>query len=596
MASVHLKIIQPKKIPQFLTQAPIRKADTIIEDIQRMSNVPGPTLKKGAMVADVSNSNIRIALYRPLGRLGQKSEDGEAVKQIGPPNQLQYIASVLISQGYDVRIFDQLADSYNPERPLDYPSTKSDERMAKEIIDWQPHVLMATSFTPQFRRGLKIAGAVKEYLGLPIVWGGYHVTDVGQQYRTAMELEPDNEIGARILKKDLVQVFQRNIIDYACVGEGITAVLEIIEVLKGRKDPNTVDDIAFAQNGGLRITRRRERLSIDSYPLIFWPDDYDPMKYYSQGRDYPVTLLTTSQGCRFHCTFCSVPHTYPEGLMYATPSTVISQLQEMYRKLKSKWPSEKIMVNLTDEDWMARPDRVIEICNAICKAGLNKHFEFNSFGTLIDAARRGNDMLKAMARAGWSYFFFGVESTMDAAAKDWRRPDSKVHNRMIMIQKGINKTAGKGIMPFVDFIGGHPSHTLEQSEEDYRRFLALRNVPYAYLPIIAPMVGTELYWQVLWGMNGMEMLPGTTYDDLDANHQVLQLKHGGDVKTLRTAMVQEFFTRPEYEKDADRMIERHRHTARFFAKAIAKEAIDYPNNERIRKLTEKYQLIYLAVA
>ena len=587
MTYMKLKVIE-KELPKFLTRQLGRPVSKIVDEIKRMSYVPGPMVKSADRVQDIDNKHIRIALYRPLGRLGQKSEDGEAVKQMGPPNQMQYLASSLLTAGYDVHIFDQLAEPYNEQRPLEYPSTKSDEQMVSEIIGWQPHVLMFGSFTCQFRRALKIAGEVKEKLGIPVVLGGYHVVDVGEQYRFALELEARYPDVATVLKEDLRNVFQRSIIDYVCVGEGITTVHEIMDILKAKKDPHAVEGIAFVDNGNIIITNRRNRLSIDVYPLLHWPPDYNPFMYYSQGRDYPVVLLTTSQGCRFSCSFCSVPKTYPDGLRYASTDRAILQLKAMKKALGGKWPRERIMVNLTDEDWMAKPRRVIDFCNAVYEAGLNEHFEFNSFGTLIDIEKRGDEMLKAMRKAGWSYFFFGVESTIDGAAQDWNRPDAKVHDRLAMIQRAINKTAAIGIMPFVDFIGGYPDHNLEQVTEDYSRLMTLRNVPYAYMPIIAPLPGTDLYWEVLLGAAERGFFDWVTYDHLDANNQVLPLRDGGEVKTLRNRMVQEFFTRKSYEEDADRMIEQHPHTARFFATTLRKESIDYPDNAELRRLARKY--------
>ena len=143
-------------------------------------------------------------------------------------------------------------------------------------------------------------------------------------------------------------------------------------------------------------------------------------------------------------------------------------------------------------------------------------------------------------------------------------------------------------MPFVDFIGGYPNHNLEQATEDYNRLMTLRNGPYAYMPIISPLPGTVVYWEVLLGEAERGFFDWVTYDHLDANNQVLPLRDGGEVKALRNRMVQEFFTRKSYEEDADKMIEQHPHTARFFATTLRKESIDYPDNAGLRRLAKKY--------
>src|SRR3989344_6321385 len=118
MICMKLKVIE-KELPAFLTRQPGRPVSKIVDEIKRMSHVPGPMVKSTDRVQDIDNKHIRIALYRPLGRLGQKSEDGEAVKQMGPPNQMQYLASSLLTAGYNVRIFDQLAEPYSEQQPLE---------------------------------------------------------------------------------------------------------------------------------------------------------------------------------------------------------------------------------------------------------------------------------------------------------------------------------------------------------------------------------------------------------------------------------------------------------------------------------------------
>lgn len=571
---------------QFLSTQPRLPHGQIIEQLERMGSIPGKSLIPGQRIPDYPPEQIRIALYRPLGRLN-KGEDPEAVKEMGPPNSLQYIASALLACGYQVCIFDQLAGAFDISNPQNYPSIKKCEEIGREIEDWNPHALFVTSFTCQFRQGLLVASEIKSKLGIPVIWGGYHVTDVARQFNLAQELEAQNPSGAEILKQDMRNIFQHGIIDYICIGDGVRASTEIIPMLQGKIKPEEVPGLAFF-NGQIVLTPNRTRGSLDEFPFLFWPPDYEPNKYYATGRDYPFVLVTSMQGCRFSCSFCSTPISYPGGAKYSSVGRAINELMNIKKHLLDKWPTDKIMINLTDEDWMADPRRVVEFCNAVCDEGLNEFFEFNSFGTLLDAVNRGQIMLPAMRKAGWSFFFYGVESTIDSAAKDWMRPDSKVRDRLSLVQKAVDATSSVGIMPFVDFITGHPNLTNAQLKEDYERLMSLRNIPYSYMPILAPMPGTPLYWEVLWGLKGNGFLDDVTYDTLDANHQTLHVSDGSNVKSLRDEMVQSFYTRSEYANDADQMIIAHPHTRIFFAKMLRKISRDYPNNEVLRKLADKY--------
>ncbi len=568
----------------FLLTKPMDDFRKVAERIERMGRIDSITHVKGQLIT--GTGNVKVALFRPLGRVAG-GEDSEAVKELGPPNSLQYIATALIAKGHEVRIFDQLAMPYDPANPGSYPMLKTTEQMADEIVSWNPDVLMATSFTCQFRQGLMVASRVKQELGIPIVFGGYHATDVGNQHKIAQRIKGANPEGAVILEQDMRNLFQHGTVDFAVIGDGIGAAPEVVEVLQGKRAAHEVKGLAFCDKGSIVLTQQRERIPMGDYPALYWPEDYEPRNYYATGRNYPFVLMTTSQGCRFQCSFCATPITHPGGAAYMHPEMAIEELRRINSRLGSSWPAEKIMVNLTNEDWMADPKQVIAFCTAVREAGLHERFEFNSFGTLIDAARRGEEMLAAMRKAGWSFFFYGLESTIDATARDWKRPDGNVKDRLAMAQQAIDKTNRAGIMPFIDFIAGHPEQTGEQIIEDYNRLLSLRMAPYAYMPTIAPMPGTPFYWEVLWGLKGRGFIDGITYDELDANHQVLHMADGSAVRPLRDRMVQQMYTRPEYMEDAELLVSQHKHMGKFFANMLRKIAGDYPGNQRLQEIAKK---------
>jgi hypothetical protein len=98
------------------------------------------------------------------------------------------------------------------------------------------------------------------------------------------------------------------------------------------------------------------------------------------------------------------------------------------------------------------------------------------------------------------------------------------------------------------------------------------------------MPGTPLYWQVILGKLGEGIFPGITYDQFDANHQVVQINGGGNVKALRDGFVQEFFARSEYEEDAVRLVTTNPVAGLEIVNLVRRVADNFPDNSALASL------------
>ncbi|MFH1521190.1 MAG: radical SAM protein [Candidatus Micrarchaeota archaeon] len=571
-----------------LRSSPTKPYSVLTDQIKVMGAVDLPEINSKKSLHGKKPEEIKVALIRPLGSLAC-DEEKEAVKEMGEPYQLELLASVLISHGYQVQIFDQLASSFDPSHPIEYPKSKSNETFVEEISGFCPDVVGISTFTYNFRKGLVIAAELKQRLGVTILFGGYHVTSVGKQFLLFDQLSNENPAGADVFRQDLRNVFQHGIVDFACIGEGIKTLPEILLAVRGLKNPREISGAAFMDDDKIHASAA-ERIMPDEYPLPFRAN-FDPMKYYATGRGYPFLLMSTASGCRFSCKYCSTGAMNYPGVLSRSIESVIQELRQIKERFYRTWPVSKIMINLTDEDFAANPRRVIALCNAISDASLSKYFEFNSFlDNLSILSSNGDEMLASMKRAGFVFCFIGIESMMDDAILAHNRPDRKFQNRLHSVQAAIDRMASHGLLYFGDHMTGFPLHNLNDLTEDYSKILQLRRMHYMYFPILASMPGTPQYWEVLWGLFGDGFLSGVTYDHLDANHQVLSIRGGGDVKQVRDFWVQKFFTRPEYEQDAIEAAARNSEHHLFFTRMLPKLSMDYPNNHQIRELARKFSI------
>lgn len=188
--------------------------------------------------------------------------------QVGFNFGLAFISAMLKAHGHDTRLL-------NLNEKLDRLPT--DEEIRAFVEDFKPGLIGISAVTPQYRSALKIARLIKNFSDVPIVLGGVHATLVPEE----------------ALKEDCF--------DYACVGEGEEAVLELVERLEGGRDTTTIANI-WAKKAGRAIPNNvrpfvgLSRLPRKDYALF-------NMQKLIDTEDGWVRLMT-SRGCPFRCTYC----------------------------------------------------------------------------------------------------------------------------------------------------------------------------------------------------------------------------------------------------------------------------------------------------
>ncbi len=126
-------------------------------------------------------------------------------------------------------------------------------------------------------------------------------------------------------------------------------------------------------------------------------------------------LLCTSRGCKGNCTFCS-PATYYRGRWRGhSPDWVLEDIKQ----IKSKF------VFLSDDDFLADLNRTEEICDLIIEEGIEKNYHVQT-RMLVGHI----DLKKKLAKAGFNYITFGIETPKKELLKKYRKgiDPSKIKN------------------------------------------------------------------------------------------------------------------------------------------------------------------------
>lgn len=91
-----------------------------------------------------------------------------------------------------------------------------DNKIIRKAIDLSPDLIAFSSNTGNYNWCLKIARKIKKRIRVPIVFGGVHTTAVPWE------------------------VLKNNFIDYAIVGEGEFALIELMDHLTSKKDVSKI--------------------------------------------------------------------------------------------------------------------------------------------------------------------------------------------------------------------------------------------------------------------------------------------------------------------------------------------------------------------
>jgi len=362
------------------------------------------------------------------------------------PLGLAYIAAYLENNCHKVRIIDGMVENINVD----------DIAKIAKTYD----MVGITSITLFDLRSRETAAAIKQTdKDVPIVLGGPHPTVV-----------PFESL------KD------RNV-DYVIRGEGEITILELIDVMGGKKKPEDVLGLAFKKKG---IKGNKDKIIInENRPLIKNLDEIPmparhllPMKLYkySEGRakNKKALSMISSRGCVHNCSFCSNNEMFRRIFRAHSPERVVEEMEVLIKKYKAK------EIGFWDDNIMFIKKRVIEICNLIKERDIE--IDWHAEGR-VDAA--DFEVLKKMKESGCYLLAYGVESGSERILKDIGKnvTKNKIRNAFAMSKK-------VGLMTRGYFILGFIGETLKEMNQTIG-FAKELNPDIATFAFLTPLPGTR---------------------------------------------------------------------------------------------------------
>ena len=297
----------------------------------------------------------------------------------------------------------------------------------RQICHKKPKIVSFYTRSDCFHIMLKMAKAVKEQLGCPIVFGG-----------------PQADIIAKQTLEEIPYV------DYICCGEGETTVYPFFSSLLRGEPDLSVDGLVYRKDGEIIMNPRPALIEdLDTIPLL----DYTIFPENSLIDNQFAFPIDVGRGCPFGCTYCSTKTFWGRKYRLKSPKRIVEELQHYYDLF-----GVRHFVFQHDMFTMNKK-LVMETCRLIKALPFKATWNCSARLDCID-----EELIDAMADAGLYHIYLGIETGSPRM--------QKLANKNLKLDGIVEKIAylrGKNLQVTTSFIYGFPQET----EEDLSMTLAL---------------------------------------------------------------------------------------------------------------------------
>ena len=390
---------------------------------------------------------MRVLLINPPVLRPLKSNIPHAVDEergYNPPIGLLYVAAAAREAGHDVSVLDaHLGD-------VDYA------RIGKGVKQLAPQVVGIQAMTFTLLDVVGVAAAIREQAPeVKLVLGGPHVWLYPEQ---SARLEG---------------------VDYCLAGEGEQSFPRLLAALEGKGSLAEVPGLAWVEGDAYRYNGEPGFIEdLDGLPHP--ARDLTPYHRYHSliVKRRPVTLLISSRGCPYKCTFCCRPHLGKEFRARGA-ANVLEEIKECVAMGIREFL-------FYDDTFDIERERVLELCNLLKRESLDIGFDVR-----VRVDRMDEEVLGALKDAGCERIHYGVESADEGTLRRLKKGID-----LAKVPRVFEMTHRLGLTTLAYFMIGSPGETRAMAEKSIDFALRLES-DYVHFSVTTPFPGSELYSQGL---------------------------------------------------------------------------------------------------
>lgn len=278
-----------------------------------------------------------------------------------PPLSISWVASIAEKAGHKVIIVDARTLKLTMAETLDI------------LKKFKPDIMGFMMTTYMFPDTLTWIRFLKKHLKIPVVIGGYNL----RIYPKESVSHPEIEFG---------------VVEHAYYT--IPALFRELE--KERPNFDNVPGLVYKKDGNIFVTPHPQKIDFDKFPnpaRHLLPNELYA-EFPTERRNF--TVMVTSLGCPFGCTFCEAGRT---PYSPRSPETVVREMEECYYKYNIR------EIDIFDYEFTGIRERVLKICKLLQERKLDIIWACRSRVDTVDG-----ELLQEMKKAGCSRIYFGLES------------------------------------------------------------------------------------------------------------------------------------------------------------------------------------------
>jgi radical SAM superfamily enzyme YgiQ (UPF0313 family) len=249
----------------------------------------------------------------------------------------------------------------------------------------------------------------------------------------------------------------------------------LISALKSNVPFSDVKGIAYRKNKNIFITNNENpiddynKLPIPAYDLL---PNFEPY-FINTPSGKPFTIMYTSKGCPFNCSYCTVAKTKWKSRNSKNVIKELKYLKKIYNIHT---------VSFFDETFTLDTNRVEQISNAIIKEDLDIKWYCNTRVSIVN-----KQLLKDMSAGGCRGISYGIESGSQKILNQCNK-----RTTIRQAEDAIRWTKEVGIKVYCSFIFGLPGETNKTIAETIH-FVRRTRPTGAQFNVMVPYPGTKIY-------------------------------------------------------------------------------------------------------
>ncbi|PAB60251.1 B12-binding domain-containing radical SAM protein [Anaeromicrobium sediminis] len=338
---------------------------------------------------------------------------------------------------------------------------------------------------------------IKKYNPTLVAFTGYisHVNIIKNYAREIKFIKKDTYIAVGGVHAEVVpEDFLDDNIDFIIRANGIDTFNEIVESIVNNTSFNHIDGI-YGPNKP--VVKKMEfnynfpnRKSVSKY-----------RKHYYYMFHNPCSLIKTSFGCPYNCSFCFCKE-ITDGAYFKRPlSSVIDELKSI--------PEDEIYI--VDDDFLADKNRIEDFCDRLEAENIKKNYLVYGRADFISS---NEDLIRRFSSLGLRAVIVGIESFRETDLEKYnKKTNIHINERAIKIlQKYDVETYATLILP------------LDYTKSDFKdlaNWLIGLNLTFINLQPLTPLKGTAIYDDYKKDF----IIDENEFEKWDLAHLVLRPKH-----------------------------------------------------------------------